>query len=369
MRRVPSSLALVLVAAAFATASPCRAEDPAPPAHPAAWKAPPFDKDTIAMRDDDAPEGWRVVDETRAAEKEIEAEVRAAVTAAAFPEGEASVGHRHLAGPDGAAATVAYVDFFQDPAKVVPPLKEAAAKKGWVVKEVTSPARLLVIAAPESCRDALAVHAGRMAAKRLAAAARAAATIQEDPEAATALAKAATSLEPKAAEAHLALAYVSRPRDPKAPGTAWKKSVEEMRAALAADAAFPLSEDDRVAALGDLGGFLLQSAGDDAVNREARDALTKALEGATKKDPKGAAAVGYRYNLACAYARLKDKDRAFEHLRGVLEVTTKTPVRGISGWWLKDPDLDVLKDDPRWKETVDKYPDSEPAPGGHDGGE
>jgi hypothetical protein len=368
MRRVPlGSLVFAVALSAFAPA-PCSAEDPTPP--PAKWQGPDFDRDTITMRDEDAPEGWKALSEEEsekaAAAKEFGDAFLAAVSAAGFPGSEAAVGYRGLAKADGAVATVAYVGFYADPAKVVPLVKDAAAKKGWIVKEVTSPARLIVVLAPEAHREALAAHATRMAGKRLAAAAKDAYQNQNGAEAIQTLAKYALALEPKAADAHFALAFASQPRDPKAPSSAWKKSIEEMRAALAADAAFPLPEDDRLVAMGELGGFLLQSAGDDAVNREAKDLLQKAWEGAHKKGGEKAG-IGWRYNLACAHARLKEKDKAFEHLHGVLDVVIKNPVRGISGWWLEDPDFLVLKDDPRWKATVEKYPDTPSRPGDDSG--
>jgi hypothetical protein len=218
------------------------------------------------------------------------------------------------------------------------------------------------VAAPEGHREKLGAHAMRMAAKRIAAAAKNA--LAADAETAVGLAKVALSIEPKAADAHAALGFAQRPTDPKAPAAEWKKAIDPLRAALAPDAVWPLPDDERTAVMSELGGYLLQTNGDEAVNREARDLLEKAWQAAHKQAPEKGGWVGPRYNLACAYARLKDKDKAFEHLHGVLDFTVKTPVRGVSGWWLKDPDFDVLKDDPRWKATVEKYPDSTSPDGG-----
>jgi Tfp pilus assembly protein PilF len=367
MRRVLAlSVALFLAVVAFlAGPQAARAEDPPPGGK--AWERPPFDKDTIALRDEEAPAGWKIQGEERALrapEKAIQDAVIAAITAEKYPADEASMSFRTLKGPADAVVTLAYVDFFQDPGKVVAGIQEAAKKNGWTVKEVLSPAVLVIASGPEEGRTQVLAQVQKVVPARLAEATLAA--VEQNAETAVALAKLVLKIEPKAAPAHFVMALVARPREEGAPAAAWLKAAESMRKAVAADAAFPLEEGLKIQALGELGGWLLQSKGGDDVNKEARDALLQAVEAATKKDPEGRAGIGARYNLACAYARLKDKDPAFKHLTAVLEFAKKNgKIRGISGWWLKDPDFDGLKDDPRWEEIKKNFPDT---PTGPDGG-
>jgi hypothetical protein len=354
MRRASISLAFALAAAALAAPSPCLAEDLAPPA--AKWVEPPFDRDTIAMREGDAPEGWRILPEADtkpAAETEIHEAWLAAVTATAFPGDQSGADYKNLVGPGDAPATVAYVGFYKDPVKVAPALKEAAAKKGWVVKDVSSPARLIVISAPEAHREKLTAHALRMAAKRIALAA--AAAVGQDRDVAVALAKSALAMEPKAAAANLAIGLVSQPEQNGAPAAAWEPVVKSLRAAVAADAVFPLDAEMDEAARGSLGLGLLSLNGGEVVDKEARDHLKKAWEAGHKRRPEGGGILA-RYNLACAHSRLKEKDAAFEHLTGVIEAVAKFPDNQLYDAWRADTDFANLRDDPRWKALEEKYP-------------
>ena len=50
-----------------------------------------------------------------------------------------------------------------------------------------------------------------------------------------------------------------------------------------------------------------------------------------------------RYNVGCFYAKVGDRDKAFENLRGSL---------ASRSWVENDPELDSLRDDPRFAEYL-----------------
>ncbi len=341
-------------AAVLAVTPAARADDK--PAGGGAQEA-PFRWDVVAVTPDDVPKGWTLLGDDAeprpAVEKEMADAVKAAAEADKYPIEEAAIHARSLKGAENAAITLTYVDLYKDAGKVPAALKEAAAKKGWGYREVISPTRMVLVAGNEADRDAWVALVGRISAKRLGAAA----LESMDEEGKRTLAHAALSLEPGTASAHVALAQLAMPHEGAA-AEEYKTAVDELHAALKDGVAIPLDKDAKPGATGLLGNLLLQTKGGDDVNKEARDRLKEAFDATKDSNPKRA--VEYRYNLACAHARLKDKDAAFEQLTGCLEFLKDSPARGLSDWWRKDTDFDSLHDDPRWKALDEKYPDNTP---------
>jgi TolB-like protein/Tfp pilus assembly protein PilF len=63
--------------------------------------------------------------------------------------------------------------------------------------------------------------------------------------------------------------------------------------------------------------------------------------------------LGVQYNVACAYAKTGDHDRALDLLERAL-----TEGRGFRGWIENDSDLDALRNRPRFKAILDRLPAS-----------
>ena len=68
---------------------------------------------------------------------------------------------------------------------------------------------------------------------------------------------------------------------------------------------------------------------------------------------------GDRYNLACGYARLGEKDKAFEWLRKSLETGVLLPWRQYGNSFIhmesKDEDMKSLRHDDRWAALIKEY--------------
>jgi hypothetical protein len=314
------------------------------------WAGPPFDRAELALTEDTLPKGWSFLSESEAAEGAAKA--RAAVTAAreaaGVPETEVNVEVSGLRTGSGARATVALVDVHVEPKKLRDGLEALAKKDGLGFRELASPARLLLVWAPPAARDeVLAAHV-RGSAVGLG---RAAWDAVSDTERTDALAKAALSLEPGLGLPHLASGYSWSGRIEQ-DAEARERAIASLGYALAARVV-PLTESERAIARGTLAGALLyrKTAEDDA---KARDLLKEAL--ATPGDIPKRGLLGWRYNLACAHARLKEVDPAFEHLTAVLEAHEESPIQGISHW-RKDPDFESLKPDPRWGKLLESHPE------------
>jgi hypothetical protein len=323
-----------------------------------------FRGDDVVIRADDAPKGWTLLPDAAdatpraGAEKEIADAVGAALTAIEVTSKNVTLLPRSLTGPEGAAVTLAWVESFKSPKAVSAAVKEVATKKGWGFRELTAPSLLVIVAAPAGKNDEWVAVAVRVAAKRLGLRA-----LDLGPEAAASadLARAALSLEKSNGPAHLALGLATKPGESGAEAKAWEPAIRELRAALATDLAIPLDAKALVVAQDSLGLALLEQKGGDDVNKEARDVLAKAWAGGQQLDPKHGGGLLSRYNLACAHARLKEIDAAFEHLTGLLEAIAKLPpsaLSQLSDAWRADPDFEGLKSDPRWKALDAKYPAS-----------
>jgi hypothetical protein len=242
------------------------------------------------------------------------------------------------------------VDLFVEPTKFLTAFRAKGEKAGFAVRELGSSARLAVVAAPAEVREEVVATQVRAAGRALATQAYSA--LDNDVETARALAKVSLVLEPGAALPRLVfgLAEMSAVDNDEGART---KAIAEIKASLSESATPPLEPKARVVALGNLGGALLYVKTPEA-DAEGRDTLKKAVEDPAAKELAKPVIAGYRYNLACAHGRLKELDAAFPALRAVLEVDKESALRGISHW-RKDPDFDNIRADPRWKELLKDF--------------
>jgi tetratricopeptide (TPR) repeat protein len=259
---------------------------------------------------------------------------------------------------DGKPVTVVLADTFGEGDGVFAAVQEGAAKKGWSVRAVGHPTRIVVVAGPEGEREKVLDLQSAFAVKLLGLKLKTQLDSTEGNarDGTAALANSLLRLEPKHALANVGagIAYATAgAREQDASLTA--KAAGFYKAAFAADAVSPLTGDWLLRAKGWYGDAVLNAA-DGKPSKEARDLLAEVVKALPGEKIQPQAAIGWRYNLACAHARLGEKDAAFEQLGAALEANVKTPVRGIAHWRDKDPDLNPLKDDPRWAKLVEKYP-------------
>jgi hypothetical protein len=325
------------------------------------WQDPSFGRQDLAITEETLPRGWAFLPEAETAEaqKAVKALVTEAGTEAGLPATEADLLVQGFKSPAGATVTVAFVDVFVEPSKFAAALRPRAEKAGYVVRDMASPARLLLVSAPAEAREEFVALQVKASAKALGRQAFEAVAEGSNAEQGELRAKAALALDPGVAVAHLVLGLVQIPQIEK-DEAAREKAVAEFKAALDEKAAVPLDATERSLANAQYGLVLLYRKTPEA-DAEARDALKKSVT-ETGDLSKGQVAVA-RYNLACAHSRLKELDAAFTELKAVLEVNKTTPIRGISSHWrTDDKDLDNMRADPRWQELLKTYGESSVSP-------
>lgn len=340
--QVLSRWVFIAVLASIALAGAARADD-GEPVHSA------YD---MALAEDAMPEGWKLSKSADGAKDE--STVKDAIAAVAAekklaPEGYVAV-MRSASTADGKKAVFALIDLVKASPEFQAGLEEAAKTKGWTVRTIASPLRVLVVAAPDDLREkAVALQLG-FAARMLGIKAESAGEWRRARE----FALVVVALDEKDAKGNLILgtieASAALQMTPGTPDVArLDKGIALVEKAISKDATRPLSAGDAATARGNLGGFILNKGG---ASTRARDVLKEAV-----KNP-GAAGeseiMGWRYNLACAHGRLKEVDEAFANLTPVLVFMEKTPVEGMAHW-RKDPDFDNLHADARWAEFLKKY--------------
>ncbi len=304
------------------------------------------------------PKDWKLL-EGDAAGPEAKA-LEAAIAAIGKDKGVASsdafhVEMRTVAGPEGAKLLYALYDLGEPSATFTDALKAEAAKQGWAVRPMGTPKHGLVVAAPEAVREKAVGVATAWASRILSV--RASGALESMMAArAIGLSRIALAIDDKNASAHLIIGLMAKEIALRAePRGNLDPAITHLRAALSKDATNPLGARDATLARGNLGSAILNKGGPSA---EARDALKEAVK--TVSEVSRDEGIGYRYDLACAHARLKEIEPAFALLTAVLEDHAKEPVNGISAW-RKDPDFENLKADERWKKLIEKYGESESA--------
>lgn len=377
----------VVLAALLLLAPHARADDePAPPQEKPALAAVrlPFSLDDVAPADGQRPEGWTGV--ARATAVPATAPSTARLLAMARDAGVDAAALQVRCIPlrkgDGASAEFgvsAWVTLGVDAKTFAPKLAAAAGEHGWLTKNLALPNAVLVTwGSNEEAADALqrwqvatAVHA--LCEKGFEAIASAGqAGDQETARRAfmrgQAMIQIAGRTEPEAGVFHALMGRLLAQRDPAA-------ALEHNRKALAANAPVPPPARWIVVAAFEAGQALL-TKGDEDLLAEATEILERgvAAEAASENH---FMRFGNRYNLACAYARRGETDKAFPHLEESL--------RYLKSAWqadmaqeggasrldypnhfeharTKDSDLEPLRADPRWAALFTKYDPAAPAP-------
>ena len=352
MRRFPPTRALLsalaVLSLAFGLARTSYAGDDAEGAEQEAV----FSAYDVALAKGAFPEGWTLLGSADGAADEtaLKAQVTEAAKAAKADEGIDLVTRSATKGDKKAVFVLVDLDAKAASASdaLVKALEEQGKTKGFSVRTLGHPTRILVVAGPDDLREAaVAVQTG-YAARMLAIKAQSAWESHLGPRIVM-FARAARAIEPKNALANLFLGIAAgnqgaQDKDAKL----MDKGIAMLQLALAKDASPALTGRELVMACGELGGILLQKGGPSA---EARDVLKEAVKGLADVEYQEGNA--YLYNLACAHGRLKELDEAFAALTLVLEANAKKPIQGID--WLKDPDFDNLRPDARWAELKKKY--------------
>lgn len=355
LRRLLLALA-VLVPSGLAASRVAHAEDDTNPltADPETFCS--YSSFDVALASEALPKDWKLL-EGDAAGPEAKA-LEAAIVALAKDKGVASsdafhVEMRTVAGPEAAKLLYALYDLGDASPTFADALKAEAAKQGWVVREMGTPRHGLVVAAPEALRAKAVAVATAWGSKILSI--RASGSLESAMGArAIALSRVALAIDEKNASAHLIVGLMAKEFALRAePRGDLDPAISHLRAALAKDASNPLGARDATIARGNLGSAILNKGGP---SEEARDALKEAVK--TVSEVSREEGIGYRYDLACAHARLKEIEPAFALLTAVLEDHAKEPVNGISAW-RKDPDFENLKADPRWKKLLETYGESD----------
>jgi len=352
-------VALAVLAPCFVAVSRvARAEDDSNPltADPETLCA--YSSFDVALAPEALPKEWKLLEGAAAGPEEKALE--AAITAIGKDKGVTSsdafhIEMRTVAGPEAAKLLYALYDLGEASATFTDALKAEAVKQGWVVREMGSSKHGLVVFAPEALREKAVGVAVVWASKILAVRASSALESMNGPRA-IGLSRVALAIDEKNAAAHLIVGLMAREYALKAgPHGDLDPAIKHLRDALAKDATNPLGTRDATIARGNLGSAILNKGGP---SEEARDALKEAVK--TASEVSRAEGLGYRYDLACAHARLKEIEPAFTLLTAVLEDQAKEPLDGISHW-RKDPDFENLKADERWKKLIEKYGETDAA--------
>lgn len=353
-----ASLAAVSAAVVAAPVARAEGEEEMPVEHSA------YD---MALAEGALPEGWTLLKSADGAADENA--LKDAILAIAKEKGAAAdklhFVTRSASAADGKAVfALLDLDARADAFSIA--LKEAAGGKGWAFRAMGAPTRLLVVAAPEAVREKAVGVQTAWAAKMLAVKSSSALEARNGPRAIL-MAKTALAIDPKSAGANSVIgrmmageAIQAAQHQGEAAAEMLKKAIDTLRLSVSKEATGGLTPGERAATLGELGLALLYVKGAKA-DEEARDVLKEAV-GLPFDEPRVGTIA--RYNLACAYGRLKDLDSAFKELTATLEANAKSPVSGIGDGWRQDADFENLKADPRWAELEKKFP----ASGGDMGG-
>lgn len=357
MGRRPFAVAFAfLFLAAFALAPLARAGDEIPPEDETGYG---YSNEEVAIADAGLSDGYKVATgpDADALAKTTKDSLTALVKEKGAGELLDGVTARVVTCPEGAQVVLGLIDLTSRSEPLEKALAEAAAAKGWTVKAVGTPKNWIVASGPEAPRAKVVAAQVAYAAQMLAT--KSSSAIEEaNGPLAGAMARIALRIDPKNARANLIvgsfLLRQARTPDDKA---LLDQAIVHLRAATAKDATGTLTPREATSARGELGGVLLNKGGP---STEARDLLKEAVKAldAVPRD----AGIGYRYNLACAHARLKELDEAFPMLEKALADDAKDPIDGISHW-RKDPDFESLKADPRWAKLLETYPDTGHATG------
>jgi hypothetical protein len=350
VRLVPSVLLVAVLAAA-----PAWAEE-----------LPSWSGEDVVLGEGALPEGWKLAEGEKkaAAEKAVEDVVKPIVVGAGLDERDVTSTTAVLENAAGETVTVLFLDVDDPDPKGVPAAVQAAAKeKGWHHQELGTPLRLLIATGPEAARAAVLQRQAATGAERLLAVAdkRKNASIKSARD----VLASALVLAPKSGGAHAMLGWLTvveaaqarqrgREEDEK---KLYAASLEPFRKAFGPDATAPQPPPAFAhRALASFGLALLMQKTPEA-NAEAKRVLTKAveIEGSAGDD---GTKWEVRYNLACAHSLLGEKAEGVKHitvaLDGMKASLDAEQMREQLDHIAKDTDLDAIRNEPGFKEAVER---------------
>ena len=354
---------LVLLALPLLLAVPALAEDdPAPPSAKPDPVIPSYSIEFLMPTDESSPEGW-------------------ARASGAAPTGAPSVGaltelasscqldddtfyaETAVLSKGSEKVGIAMLDIDKHVWVMRTKLDEQATANGWVVQELGSPARVVVVSGAQAkvAVGPLTEHVlyalSEMAMNRVRGSG---GTEAAGREAALEYTEAMRNIAPGSGVANAIRGIVdwirSRPtRERKEVDRPVEdKALEFFDKALAEGAAYPPKGSVRVFVAGQLGGILLARKQKDVLVR-----ATRALEIAVEHEQDGKDNLrrfGHRYDLACAYVRAGRIDDAFKMLEKAIETGKTLPPdnwrNSFQHMEEKDPDMGPLRSDPRFSKLM-----------------
>jgi hypothetical protein len=351
-----ASVALAVVALALSSA----------PARAGGLELPSWSGDEVILREGGLPAGWTVVggEAKLAAVKEVDDVVDPILGEAKIDDLDVSKAGVVLRNEGGETVTVYLLDLDTTELNDVPAKVQAAAKaKGWHAQELATPLRLLVVTGPEGAREVVVRGQLRRGAGWLTE--RALQRLQADDARMRAssrrLLETALGLEPKASAPHAVLglllsneaSIVGQSGQEEKARAAFLEAAKEFRLAFAEGTVMPPPPPLAYKALSEFGLALLMQKTAEA-NAEAKKVLAKAVE----IEQHGDATWIARYNLACAHSLLGEKEEGVKHMVVALQTMKATlskeamqqQIAHIAG----DTDLDAIRDEPAFKEALEK---------------
>lgn len=313
---------------------------------------PPFGASDLAVEEDLLPDGWSVlydeVDDTPG--EAIETWAVEVAGSAGVDEDDLLFEIRVLESPEKVHATLLVVEVDGDPTALESRLKRAAKEKGWRVRALAHPTRLLVIAAPSAMLD-------KLEAIQLAAAVKTLSRLGFERydngslRGAERFAEGALALAPDAETPHAVLGLAAEKEQ------RWDDAVAAFEKAFAGKTA--MAPEARLAF------WAWQSYGLCLLKQKTKAAATKAAtafeqaiglaEFAKKREP----VFPVYYNHACALTLTGEYPKACAQLEKALELAKKrlgprrfrqVTVAEVQ----KDPDLEKLREQPCFEEMMDR---------------
>jgi tetratricopeptide (TPR) repeat protein len=361
----------------------------------AAGDPPTFSVESLAPKADDMKDGWALVEGGAAADQPCAATLMEIATGVGLDDMAFYVEARRLKTPAGATVDVAWVDIDTDPTTVRKAIDQAAGERGWAVRELSTPYRLLVVGGSGQAQESALRHQQEhvirrfvtMAETRLEARARHADDMREAEAAARSFLERGRAVGVDAAALDVLDAFLHWRAWSVANGekqsqeAKLKKDANDEKAKEAAAKAKATADAEEaqflqlaskgfapgravqplgwlpVSVAGRAGGMLLEKKDASVLTEAVR--LLDAAVAVEGRSPNADLAYANRYNLACAHARLGNLDKAFEYLEGALELGATRPPFAFGSSFVhlrdKDDDMAPLRKDERWEPLIEKY--------------
>lgn len=323
---------------------------------------PDYGLEAIAPGADERPEGWGAVTQSGVIPPAAPsvASVLDFARRAEIPEQKVAVRaipYQKESGGKRVAALLTLVAVDERPRAFTEALADAVLSSGWIVREMGSPMRVAIVwssngEAAREIRDWLVERVVQRTMEasvaRLLAAGRSGDRTQWN--AGLKLLDRASRIEPRSG-------FVLAVRGRMIPRERQDLALACYRGAIRAGAPAPAPDDWKAVAAARLGQLLLERS----EKKELGEALA-ALQLAVQMSSHIQAPVerfGARYNLACAHARLGQKDAAFEHLDAALRAGKELLGAQYAFHYThaktRDPDMQPLRDDERFAALMAKH--------------